>query len=99
MVSDVQQSSSTTSLGYANAVRQFGATNLVSFQSNMLWSNTPGFWATTAQDARAHKWQYVARGAEIGLLFVPVAQEAEAFKLSLELHIAVVELLQASAEK
>jgi len=39
------------------------------------------------------------KGVEVGLLFVPVAQEAEGFKLSLELHWAAVELVNALQEK
>lgn len=50
-------------------------------------------------DAKAHPWEYVGRVAEVGALFLPVADEVEGYKLSLELHVAVVELAKALEDK
>ncbi|HKS65627.1 MAG TPA: RHS repeat-associated core domain-containing protein [Candidatus Acidoferrales bacterium] len=47
------------------------------------------------RDIRAHPGEYIFKAGEVGALFVPVAQEAEGFKLSLELHVAAVELMKA----
>jgi len=44
---------------------------------------------------KAHPLEYAARVAEVGALFIPVAQEAEGIKMSLELHVAAVELVRA----
>ena len=47
------------------------------------------------RDIRAHPGEYIFRAAEVGALFIPGAQEAEGFKMSVELHVAAVELVRA----
>jgi len=84
-------------LTLGDAMHQFGAQSVDMFQSG--FDDTRGamarFPGAVAADAKAHPRTYLGAAAEVGLLFVPVAQEAEGFKLSLELHAAAVELVHA----
>jgi len=86
-------------LTIVNAMHQFGAGAVEMFQSG--FADTRGtlarFPGTVAADAKAHKGRYFFQVAEVGLLFVPVAQEAEGIKMSVELHVAFVELAKALA--
>jgi RHS repeat-associated protein len=88
-------STTTTSLSFQDASRQFGASNLGAFQRSFL--DTRGtlalFPGTVAADARAHKGAYIAHGGEIGLLFVPVAGEVEAYKAGVEVVVGLGVLL------
>jgi RHS repeat-associated protein len=91
--------SGTLTLG--NAMHQFGAQAVDQFQSG--FADTRGTMArlpgTVAADAKAHPGAYIFKAAEVGALFVPVAQEAEGVKLSLELHVGLVELADALTDK
>ncbi|MFZ0213469.1 MAG: RHS repeat-associated core domain-containing protein, partial [Candidatus Acidiferrales bacterium] len=83
--STTQAINSSRTLTPAEATRTLGGTDF----SHM---DTRGTLARFAADTRAHPGEYVSAAGEIGLLFVPVADELEGFKLSLELHVAAVKL-------
>ena len=87
----------TVNLTYADAEGQFGRDNLLAFQNSFLdrrgtASRFPGQVAT---EAKEHPGRDVGRVVEVGFLFVPVAEEVEGIKMSVELHWAFVELLKA----
>lgn len=94
-----QSISNSGALTLGNAMHQFGAQAVGMFQGG--FADTRGtlarFPGTVAADAKAHPTRYALRVVEVGALFVPVAQEAEGFKMSLELHWAAVELAKALA--
>jgi len=84
-----------------DAMKTFGTQYVGMFQGHS--DDTRGtlarFPGTVAADARAHPWGYVFKAAEVGALFVPGAQEYEGLKLSVELHVAAVELIDALGDK
>jgi hypothetical protein len=83
---------SSSQLTARDAVRTFGGTDFSHLDTRGMLARFPG---TVAADAAAHPVKYGAKVAELGALFIPGAQEAEGFKLSLELHVAAVELVNA----
>jgi hypothetical protein len=89
------------SAGLAQARGELGAKFVTGLQNAILTSNVKGFWATTAQDARAHPYKYGLKAGEVIFAVAPIPwlQEVEGFKLSVELHVGVVELLHAMNER
>jgi RHS repeat-associated protein len=82
-----------------NAMHQLGVGAVDMFQAG--FADTRGtlarFPGIVAVDAKANPRKYFGAVGEIGLLFVPVAQEWEGLKMSLELHWAAAELTKALA--
>lgn len=91
-----QAINSSRTLTPAEATRTLGGTDFSHMDTRGTLARFPG---TVAADAKAHPLQYLFKAGEVGALFFPVAQESEGFKLSLELHVAAVELVKALEDR
>jgi len=74
-------------LSDTGAMRAFGGA-YSGMQAYAAASAAPGFVKVTARDARAHPWRTAVTVGEVGLLFVPVAQEYELYKAGAEVGVA-----------
>jgi RHS repeat-associated protein len=96
----VASTSSTVSLGVAAASTAIGSPR---FNTAQKLAASPDrvayFLRQSKQDVIRHPFKYLFKAGEVGLLFIPVAQEAEGFKMSAELHAAVVELINDLGDK
>ncbi|HEV2288628.1 MAG TPA: hypothetical protein VGR81_06710 [Candidatus Acidoferrales bacterium] len=91
-----QAINSSRTLTSAEATRTLGGTDFSHMDTRGTLARFPG---TVAADAKAHPFQYLFKVGEVGGLFFPVAQEYEGFKLSLELHVAAIELVKALEDR